>query len=513
MLPTVDIVKAARKVSTPGIVIETADQWATIAGLVTGLGDKTPLVQWDCARGFLKCNDRGGEALKVIMPEEVFPGTTPGLNLVEALTMALKLPERAILFILNAQLYWNEPGVIQGMMNTRDEFKQNQRTLISLAPIVRLPIELQQDVMTINEPLPTEDEIRRVLVNVVADARAAKPSIAEPDAADIQHGVEALTGLAVFPIEQSASMCLAAVGRLDIDQLWTRKRQFVEQTKGLKFDTASGTLADLGGLAQVKLHARDIFEGAEPPRAVLRIDEIEKALAGASGPLGDTSGTSQDALGVILREMEDNGWSGMIEVGPPGSGKSEFSKKMGRTFGVPSLELDLGATKGSLVGQSEENIRSAMKVIKAIAGSACYILGTCNRLESLPPELRRRFTDGIWFFDLPSDEERNPIWTINLARFGLQGEDIATLIEMSKGWTGAEIRNVCRRAYRTRKPIAEAARYIVPVFKADPEGIEKLRKLAAGKFLSTSHPGTYVHPNDAATPPATAEKRRFLEGD
>jgi hypothetical protein len=510
---TAETVKAARRVSTPILAIATADQWATIAGLVAGFDKATPMLQWDCARGFLPNNERGAASLKAIMPKDSFPGTTPGLNLTEALNMAMGLPERSILFLLNAQLFWNEPGVIQGVLNTRDLFKQDQRTLILLAPIVRLPLEFQQDCMVIDEPLPTEEQIRVLLTNTVKDAREAKKSIPEPDAADMQHGVEALTGLAAFPIEQAASMSLATAGRLDLDQLWARKRGFVEQTRGLKFDVQTGTLADLGGLAQVKLHAEEIFNGAEPPRAILRLDEIEKSLAGASGPIGDTSGTSQDALGVILREMEDNGWAGMIEVGPPGSGKSEFSKKMGRTFGVPSLELDLGATKGSLVGQSEENIRTAMKVIKAIAGTACYVLGTCNKLESLPPELRRRFTDGIWFFDLPSDDERAPIWTINLLRFGLTGETLADLVEMSRGWTGAEIRNVCRRAYRTRKPIAEAKRYIVPVSVADPDGIEKLRKLAVGKFLSTSHPGTYVHPNDAATPPADAARRRFLEKD
>lgn len=508
-LSTADLVRHARRVSTPIIAISTADQSATVQALAEKF-NTIPLIQWDCARAFAPANKAGKDAIREIMPADAFPGSTPGLNLAEALTMILKAPEKTIVFLLNAHLFWTEPGVIQGIANTRDEFKQDARTLIMLAPIVRLPIELQQDVMTIDEPLPNEDTIRTILIDAVKDARESSKAIPEPTAAELQHAVEAMSGLAAYPVEQAAAVTLATAGRLDVDNLWNRKRAFVEQTRGLKFDTSTGTLADLGGLAQVKLHADEIFHGAEPPRAILRIDEIEKALAGASGPIGDSSGTSQDALGVILREMEDNGWAGMIEVGPPGSGKSEFSKKMGRTFGVPSLELDLGAMKGSLVGQSEENIRTAMKVVKAIAGTACYLLGTCNRLEVLPPELRRRFTDGIWFFDLPTDEERAPIWSINLARFGLSG-DVPALVEMSRHWTGAEIRNVCRRAYRTRKPIEEAKRYIVPVSEADPDGIEKLRRMAAGKFLSTSLPGKYQHPNDASATSEQATRRRFIE--
>lgn len=513
MMTTAETVRAARRVSAPQLGISTADQWATIEALRVDFektGPNPPMLHWDCARGFLAVNKPGEAALKAIMPPESFPGVTPGLNLVEALNMAANLPERSILFILNAQMFWDEPGVIQGTMNLRELFKQNQRTLIYLAPALRLPVTLQQDIMTIDEPLPVEAEIRRIIIGEIGHARESKKTIPEPEPELLQRATEALTGLAGFSVEQSVAFSLGSTERLDLDQLWARKRAFVQQTRGLMFDTGTETLADLGGLEQAKRHVAEIFGGRDAPRAILRIDEIEKALAGATG-VGDSSGTSQDALGVILREMEDNGWAGMIAVGPPGAGKSFLSKTMGRTHSVPSLELDLGATKGSLVGQSEDQIRTAMKVVKAIAGAGCYVVSTCNRLDAIPAELRRRFTDGIWFFDLPDADERRPIWTVNLTRYQLEGEDLETLVAMSDTWTGAEIRNVCRRAYRTQKPIAEAAAFTIPVAKSDPDSIEKLRKLAAGKFLSASYPGTYKHPLDGVASATTIAARKFME--
>jgi SpoVK/Ycf46/Vps4 family AAA+-type ATPase len=238
---------------------------------------------------------------------------------------------------------------------------------------------------------------------------------------------------------------------------------------------------------------RLLFAGELPPRAIVRIDEIEKMLAGAQG---DTSGVSQDALGTILREMEDQNWAGLIAVGPPGSGKSAFSKTLGRTHGAPTFSLDLGAAKGSLVGQSEERIRSAMKVIKAVAGAGAFFVATCNKLDVLPPELRRRFRYGIWFFDLPKKAERESIWKINVTKFKLTPEQLINRPGAGnaddKQWTGAEIRNVCELASRMRCTVREAASFIVPVAISDPESITRLRTLAAGKFLSATYPGAYV---------------------
>lgn len=508
-----DTIRAARKVSAPLLAVATLDQFATITAIAKAmeeLKNVPPIVQWDCARAFLKVNEPGERAIGAIMPKDQFPGVTPGLNLVEALTMAQALPPKSILVLLNGHRFLNEPGVLQAILNLREPFKKNQRTLVILGPIVRLPLELQQDVMTYDEPLPDEETLRGIVVEQVAQAKAAKEAVIEPDATTVQRAVEALAGLSFFSAEQGTALTLGSAEKLDLVQLWDRKRAFVQQTKGLKFDVDTLTFADLGGVDTIKTFADRVFSGKVPPRAIIRIDEIEKALAGATGPLGDSSGTSQDALGTILSSMEDNEWSGLIAVGPPGSGKSAFSKAIGNSHQIPTLSLDLGAAKGSLVGESEENIRTAMKVIKAIAGPDAYFVATCNKLEIIPPELRRRFVHGIWYFDLPTIDELRSIWTINLRKYGhsLDEEHIASCLALSTHWTGAEVRNVCRLAWASNMTIAEAATFIVPVATSDPDAIDKLRRAAAGKFLSASKPGPYTKPTEAA---ALASGNRFME--
>jgi SpoVK/Ycf46/Vps4 family AAA+-type ATPase len=187
--------------------------------------------------------------------------------------------------------------------------------------------------------------------------------------------------------------------------------------------------------------------------------------------------------------MEDYNAKGIICVGHPGSGKSLFAKSIGTSGKIPTLSIDLGACKGSLVGESERKIRAVVRTVCGLSGKrSVFVVATCNKLDTLPPELRRRFTLGIMFFDLPTLEERNYIWDINLKRFNLDPKEEKP---DCTNWTGAEIRNVCANSADFGISLKESAEFIVPLIKSDPENIDKLRRFANGRFLSASHNGPY----------------------
>ena len=100
-------------------------------------------------------------------------------------------------------------------------------------------------------------------------------------------------------------------------------------------------------------------------------------------------------------------------------------------------------------------------------------IATCNSIGTLPPELRRRFTLGT-FFDLPSPEERAKIWKIYVAKYGVSGE-----LPDDDGWTGAEIKECCRKAYRLKSTLKESAEYLVPVSRSAADQIKALRQQAS----------------------------------
>jgi SpoVK/Ycf46/Vps4 family AAA+-type ATPase len=157
--------------------------------------------------------------------------------------------------------------------------------------------------------------------------------------------------------------------------------------------------------------------------------------------------------------------------------------------------MDMGAMKGSLVGQSEQYFRQAMKVIDAVGQDRVLYIATCNDITSLPPALRRRFTLGTFYFDLPTYEEGVDIWAYYLKKYSLKG-DSKMLAKTYLGWTGADIFNCCKRAWMFKVGVDEAAKYATPVCETDPAGIEKLRNLADGKFLSANYEGKYMKNKD-----------------
>jgi hypothetical protein len=93
----------------------------------------------------------------------------------------------------------------------------------------------------LDEPLPTANELNKIVDQVFTDAKVPKP---KPE--QMNKAVDAIIGLAAFPAEQTVAMCLSRTG-LNYDDLWERKRQTIEQARGLKVWRGQESLDDIGG--------------------------------------------------------------------------------------------------------------------------------------------------------------------------------------------------------------------------------------------------------------------------
>jgi hypothetical protein len=293
------------------------------------------------------------------------------------------------------------------------------------------------------------------------------------------------------PEEQALAMSLVKQ-ELDTEDLWERKRQIIEQTPGLSVWRGGETFEDIGGVENVKGFLRAVLSGIEPPRVIVFIDEIEKAFAGTGT---DLSGVKTEMTGTILTYMQDREADGTVFIGPPGSAKSITAKATGGTVGIPTIDFDLAAMESSLVGASTERLRTALKIIDAVSQGRMLFVATCNSIASLPPELRRRFTLGTFFFDLPTPDEREVIWQIYLKKYDVSGD-----LPNDEGWTGAEIKECCRKAHRLGMSLAHASRYIVPVSRSAAEQVKALRQMASGKFISASTQGMYQYKETQPAP-------------
>ena len=489
-----DSLRAARRVSTPIVSVETVDPSATLAVLAdraNGNGAEPPaIIQWDAAAGMRAMNEPGRDAVAALLQDSAGADPTVGNPFELVANLAPKLPPGAILAVHAAGRWLNgNPMLVQAVRNLRDRFKADRRTLLLLGQDMLMPPELVGDVLGFDDPLPDADALGEIIRGVFSDA-----SLPDPAAEDVGRAADVVSGLSGFLAEQAVALCLSTDG-LDWAELWARKCRSIDSTPGLSVYRDVETFGDLAGVANAKAFLLGIMNGRRAPGAIVVLDEIEKTGL-ADGAQGDTSGVSKDQLGQVLTYMNDHAVPGLLEVGPAGTCKSAIAKAAGHAGGVPVLALDLGACKGSLVGQSEQQLRGALKVISAVSNGAPLFIGTSNSVAELPAPLRRRFTLGTWFFDLPDAIERAGIWPIHLQRFGL-ADDLERPAD--EGWTGAEIRACCDVADRLGISPKDAGAYITPVIRADPEGVERLRGAAVGRYVSASYPGPYRRPAEAPT--------------
>ncbi len=503
--------KAARRAGTPLVAIRTADPAGTMKmvlegnfvhpnGIKNGLA---PLLTWDIVNG-LQALDRdddksqcGAAALKLCIGD-ADPSNT--VNPVEALCMVRKLPEGGICFFLNAHRIMDQLGPSQALWNLRDRFKKSAQMLILLCPSITLPAELQQDVLILDEPLPVDSDLKQIALTLYEGVQ-----LPAPNADTLEKIVDATLGLAAFPAEGAMAMSLTRQG-MDIDELWSRKRSAINQAPGLSVWMGGEKFKDIGGCENVKSFLSAVISGIDAPRGVIWIDEIEKAI----GTGQDTSGVSQGMLGQLLTWMEDNTATGCIFIGPPGAAKSAVAKATGNEAGIPTIALDLGGMKASLVGESESRLRNALKVIDAVTQKRALFLATCNSIAVLPPELRRRFKFGTFYFGLPTRAERKLIWDLYIKKYKLGAtQEIPSDI----GWTGAEIRQNCELGYRLKRSLIDCASFIVPVSRSAGEQIDKLCRDADGKFVSASEPGLYKYVKEEAAPVSASPSRRVQFAD
>lgn len=184
--------------------------------------------------------------------------------------------------------------------------------------------------------------------------------------------------------------------------------------------------------------ALQIAETVAP--CVLWIDELEKALAGSTGPQGD-GGVASDALGALLNWMQEH--RGLV-----------------------------------------------------------FVVATANDVSGLPPEMLRRF-DERFFLDLPNEPERREIVAAALGQYGraveaVKGSVCEMVARATEGFTGAEIAGLVPAALFTAFADGEreittddlvvAAGETTPLVKTAAEKVEALRAWAKGRAKMASSP-------------------------
>jgi hypothetical protein len=440
------------------------------------------LASWDIDRGMCAAG-QSAEAGAITSAADPLAA----IHALGALAMA---DSTAILVLRNAHRFLSSAEVMQALETQLVAGKQSRTFVVVLAPVVQIPIELEKLFVVLDHELPGRDQIAAIARGVATDPGEL------PDGDTFDAVLDAAAGLTRVEAENAFSLSLVRYGRLEPRVLWEIKSGTLKKSGLLTLHRGGEMFADLGGLDALKTFCSRALRPGRP-------------------------------AGVRAR--------GVLLLGPPGSGKSAFAKALGAETGRPTLILDVGALLGSLVGQSEGNIRQALRLVDAMSPCVCmldevekalsgvassgqtdsgvsarmfasflgwlndhesdaFVVCTANDVSKLPPEFARseRF-DATFFLDLPAAREKEAIWAMYLDRYDLDADQRRP---RDADFTGAEIKSCCRLAALLDIPLIDATQHIVPVAVTAGESVERLRSWASGRCLSADRPGIYSRGND-----------------
>jgi ATPase family associated with various cellular activities (AAA) len=403
----------------------------------------------------------------------------------------------ALLVLTNFHRFLNSAEIVQALAHQIAAGKQYRTFVVVLSPVVQIPIELSKLFVVVEHELPSREQLAQIVRGVATEPGEL------PDES-VEAVLDSAAGLTRYEAENAFALSLVRHRRIESSVVVEQKSQMLKKSGLLSLHQGTEKFSELGGLEALKQFCLRSLHPARNGSAQVR------------------------PRGVLL-------------LSPPGCGKSAFAKSLGNETGRPTLVLDVGGLLGSLVGQSEQNIRQALRIAdamapcvlycdeleKALSGingqgdsgvssrlfgtlltylndheSDVYFVGTSNDISRLPPEFARaeRF-DGVFMIDLPGPPERETIWRMYQGRFGLS---IDQQRPTDTDWTGAEIRSCCRLAALLDVPLLEAAKNVVPVAITAGESVERLRNWAAGRCLSADRAGVYCR---GSTRPAKPGRR------
>lgn len=381
-------------------------------------------------------------------------------------------------------------------------------TIIIIDSVRKVPEEIAKYVSYLEIEYPNDEEIERLIAEHVSIN--GYKQFKEEDKKEL---MPSLKGLTAFDIDRMLDMAMSSNGSLsseDRGMLLQQKKLMVKISGVIELVDAEERIESIGGMEALKAFLN-------------RKSKIYGKLAEARNRKLDVP-------------------KGVFIVGMPGCGKSLCAKATAALFKCPLLKLDMGSMMGKYVGESEANLRKAIKIAEAAAPcivwideiekafsgvggnndimtrmfgyflswmqdkkSAVYVIATANNADKLPPELKRkgRF-DEIFCVNLPNITEREAIFTVHLKKRGLPTQYAKALSadSLTKGFNGADIESVVNEALEesfvndvtfTEDLLKQKAKETASISKSCKKQIESMEKLFAENSFKDASSGKIMN--------------------
>lgn len=257
------------------------------------------------------------------------------------------MKKKQVLVMQNMHWCMEQENLVQQLINVFPIMKSYHKHIICIGCQAAVPSELKRVFTVLDYKLPTIEEITlhatEVLKVFTEDQKDANGDILNKARMKLKKGklkaiAENGVGLTRFEFETAlVRASLASAGRdVSIDIIREQKHNLIRQSSTLEVGNFKVQFGDLFGLDNMKQFCKQV----------------------APHPLS----------------------RGILIIGPPGTGKSDFSKALGYEINRPTIQFDMSRVFGSYLGQSETNLRQSLQIIDAMAPNVVFnTMGTLLR--------------------------------------------------------------------------------------------------------------------------------------
>jgi ATP-dependent 26S proteasome regulatory subunit len=395
-------------------------------------------------------------------------------------------------FYLNQDKFNSADVIVSWFHDNQEQLSSTGITVIVIDPCENIPDSLKYNITEVDYPLPDED-IENYIRFVCDGVENEK---LEPDEKSLPAIINACRGMTHQQIMDKIALAIRKHKKLDL--------------------TCVKTIA--GEKAKI-LKSSGILSYIEPPEGGLNniggYDALKRAIL-----------LDKPCLTKEAREFGIEPPKGLLLAGVPGVGKSLLSMAIASELELPLVNFDIGACFGSLVGESEKNLRETIKIIDSIGPcvirideveksfgrensldggssnrvlggflswlqdrtSSAYIIFTANNVSLLPPEFcRSGRVDQIWGLGLPAESEREEIFKIHLLKRGRDPKkfDTQRFASITQDFSGSDIEQSIKLglkiAFQQRKHletefVIDAINSTIPLAKTEPDKISAIKE-------------------------------------
>ena len=355
----------------------------------------------------------------------------------------------AVYVLLDFHPYLEDAVIVRNLKEVAMAMHKQRSRLVLISHRLEVPPEIRKLAVDYELSMPDDTALQEIIRDEARTyAQQNANSRVSSDKKIFEQLVNNLRGLSFRDARTLAHRAIfddGAITESDLPEVMQAKYELLSNDGLLSFELETSSFSDLAGMGRLKtwLHQREKFFHQ-------KVD-----MPGMDAP------------------------KGILLLGVQGCGKSVAAKAVAGVWGVPLLRLDFGNIYNKYIGESESNIREALKTAEIMSpcvlwidelekgisisehdsGTSQRILGTLltwmaenknpvfivatsNDIQQLPPELiRKGRLDEVFFVDLPSEEVRQAILHIHAKKRELDTAtlDMEQLAQLTDGFSGSEL--------------------------------------------------------------------------